>query len=121
MGDERDGTTPPITFENFIDESSRYAAKAYRDHLSKLSYVELLHECVAAFRHLEARQEQLSQIQKRAEQFEQEEAEQALSQRQSELGHRSRQQPEIAKSPERAPRKRGWRSSTSLMRQTMEV
>src|SRR5262249_40168063 len=94
-GDKRDGETPPITIQNFIDEMARYAAKALRARLSRLSFAELLTEGIAALDYVEAKQEELSQIVDFAERNEREEATRELRERQAELGRRSRLQPAI--------------------------
>ena len=49
-GDSRDGTAPPITFQNFLDEMMRHGARALRARLSALSFADLVSEGVAAFK-----------------------------------------------------------------------
>src|SRR6516165_7329850 len=95
-GDKRDGEAPPITIQNFTNEMVvRYAAKALRARLSRLSYAELLTEAVAAADYVKAQREQISQSGERAERLEREATARVLSQRQAELGRRSRLQPAI--------------------------
>jgi hypothetical protein len=47
-GDKRDGDAPPITLQNFLDESLRFGAKALRARLSRLSRAALLEELKTA-------------------------------------------------------------------------
>jgi hypothetical protein len=94
-GDKRDGATPPITIQNFLGEGPRYAAKALRARLSRLSFAQLLTEGFAALDYVGAKQERLSQMVELAERNEREEAAQGHRQRQAELGRRSRLQPAI--------------------------
>jgi hypothetical protein len=94
-GDERDGAVPPITLQNFFDESIRYGAKALRARLSRLSRADLLEELNAASNYIEARQERLKEYLALAEQNEREDAARTRRQRQAELGRRHSLQPAI--------------------------
>ena len=53
LGDVRDNKAPPITLENFTEETLRYGAKALRTRLSSLSRLQLLQEGMAAVEHIE--------------------------------------------------------------------
>jgi hypothetical protein len=86
-GDKRDGETPPITIQNFSLEMPRYAAKALRARLSRLSFAELFTEAIAAADY----KDQLSRTVELAERLNREE----VRQRQAELGRRSRLQTAI--------------------------
>ena len=60
-GDKRDGDVPRITIKIFNDEGARYAAKALRAQLSRLSLAELVNEGIATLEYVDARREQLQQ------------------------------------------------------------
>jgi hypothetical protein len=88
-GDKRDGKTPPITIENFNTESYRYAAKAYRARLSRLSSAELSVEARAVRTYLKKKPSELAQL---AERFKRDEDARAHRQRQAEFAKRPRLQ-----------------------------
>jgi hypothetical protein len=94
-GDKRDGDTPRITIKNFNDEGARYAAKALRARLSRLSLAKLVKEGIAALEYVDARREQLQQYIDQADRNERDDIARALRQRQAELGRRHGLQPPI--------------------------
>jgi hypothetical protein len=91
-GDQRDGDTPPITIENFVNEIFRLGAKALRVRLSRLSRAELLAELSNAAAYVTKHEKQLHEIIALAERTERENDAQALRQRQAELARRPRLQ-----------------------------
>jgi hypothetical protein len=96
-GDDRDGEAPPITLQNFYDESFRYGAKALRERLQRLSDAEFWSEVEAAAAHLAALEKYKNEIHAFYERQEREDAAQKLRQQQQERGRRHGLQPAIFK------------------------
>jgi len=72
LGDRRDSNAPPITWQNFSQETLRYGAKALRERLSGLPRQQLLQEGMATLEHVEHAQAQQIAALGRAEQAERE-------------------------------------------------
>ena len=87
-GDKRDSDAPLITLQNFYDEMLRYGAKELRARLLRLSLAEFLGESIAAFEHIEARDQRLPAYIAEGEQLQREEARRALRQAMAEFGRR---------------------------------
>jgi len=94
-GDNRDGQAPPITPENFVLEQARYAARALRARLKKLSLDELTIELVRYAKYLRLNEEELQQIRLRSDRLEDERKRREHSEQQPERGRRHKLQPEI--------------------------
>jgi hypothetical protein len=87
-GDNRDGDTPAITFENFTTEIYRYGAKALRARLSRLSHAKLWCELVAAAATIKGREEYFRQSLALLESNDRENATRAFRERQAEFGRK---------------------------------
>jgi hypothetical protein len=77
LGDGRDSKAPPITWQNFSQETLRYGAKALRARLSGLLYRQLLQEGMATVEHVEHAQAQQIASRGQAERAARDEREQA--------------------------------------------